>query len=129
MKTLQYGPCGLYCGACGATDCGGCQSNDIDRTVEQCKFRRCSKEKNLEFCCFCSEYPCAELNKFMNDEWPHHWTMETNLECIKKHGKQEWLKVQNREWSCTSCGAEVKWYQKECSCGQVFNAWDLPPNQ
>jgi len=96
MKTLQYGPCGLYCGACGATDCGGCQSNDIDRTVEQCKFRRCSKEKNLEFCCFCSEYPCAELNKFMNDEWPHHWTMETNLECIKKHGKQEWLKVQNR---------------------------------
>ena len=29
MKDSQYGPCGLYCGACGATDCGGCQSSNV----------------------------------------------------------------------------------------------------
>ena len=126
MKESQYGPCGLYCGACGATDCGGCQSNIIDDSVEQCKFRQCSKDKELEFCCFCSEYPCAELQKFMNDEWPHHWTMKSNLAYIKQNGKDSWLQAQKKEWSCERCGAETKWYQKKCSCGQGLEAWDVP---
>lgn len=126
MKESQYGPCGIYCGACGATDCGGCQSNIIDDSVEQCKFRRCSKDKELEFCCFCSEYPCSELHKFMNDKWPHHGTMGPNLAYIKQNGKDNWLQAQKKEWSCKSCGAEIKWYQKKCSCGQGLEAWDLP---
>jgi len=126
MKKSRYGPCGLYCGACGATDCGGCQSDLIDEYVEQCAFRRCAKDKGLEFCCFCSQYPCAEINEFMNDEWPHHWTMEPNLEFIKEHGKREWLQAQAREWRCKSCGLEVMWYQKECTCGRELDAWDAP---
>ena len=83
MKKSQYGACGLYCGACGATDCGGCRSDRVDETVEKCKFRRCSRERNVEFCGFCGEYPCKELSAFMHDEWPHHGTMEPNLEYIK----------------------------------------------
>ena len=43
-----------------------------------------------------------ELSTFMHDEWPHHWTMEPNLEYIKKHGKQEWLATQEKQWSCKS---------------------------
>jgi hypothetical protein len=27
----------------------------------------------------------------MHDEWPHHWTVEPNLEYIRAHGKQKWL--------------------------------------
>ena len=126
MKKSQYGPCGLYCGACGATDCGGCLSEFINGYVQQCKFRCCSQEKELEFCCYCNEFPCAELHGFMNDEWPHHWTIASNLEFIKKHGKQAWLLVQEKEWSCKSCGAEVKWYQNLCSCGQELDAWYVP---
>jgi hypothetical protein len=52
--------------------------------------------------------------------------MKPNLEFIKEHGKQEWLQVPENEWRCRSCGNEVKWYQKECSCGQKLDAWDLP---
>ena len=126
IKESQYGPCGLYCGACGATDCGGCQSNIIDDSVEHCKFRRCSKDKGLEFCCFCSEYPCAELHTFMNDKWPHHGTMGPNLAYIKQNGKDNWLQAQKSEWSCQNCGAEIKWYQQRCSCGQRLKAWDVP---
>jgi hypothetical protein len=126
MKESKHGPCGLYCGACGAEDCGGCQSTGIDESIEQCKFRRCTKEKDLEFCCFCDEYPCTDLHKFMNDEWPHHWTIKTNLKSIKKDDKKKWLESQKKEWTCKSCGAEIMWYQKKCSCGQVLNAWDVP---
>ena len=126
MKESLYGPCGIFCGACGATDCGGCHSDLIDEYILKCKFRQCSKEKNIEFCCFCNEYPCTELHTFMNDEWPHHWTMQPNLEYIKENGRDEWLKLKKQEWSCKNCGAEIKWYQKECDCGQKLDAWDLP---
>jgi len=127
MKQSRYGPCGIYCGACGATDCDGCQSEPpADDSVGKCKFRGCSKEKGIEFCCFCDEYPCRELRDFMNDQWPHHWTMEPNLEYIKKHGKEKWLQAQKKEWSCPDCGAATFWYQKACSCGQPLEAWDPP---
>ncbi len=126
MKESQYGPCGLYCGACGATNCDGCRSERIDDTIRRCRFRRCSKEKNIEFCCFCDDYPCRQLDGFMHDQWPHHGTMEPNLEYVRKHGKAEWLQAQEREWSCRDCGAQTFWYQKSCRCGRQLDAWDLP---
>jgi len=126
MKKSQYGPCGLYCGACGATDCGGCRSDRVDETVTQCKFRRCAREKTVEFCCFCGEYPCKELSTFMHDQWPHHWTMEPNLEYIRANGRQAWLAAQEEQWSCPNCGAQTFWFQKSCACGQTLEAWDLP---
>ncbi len=126
MKKFPYGPCGIFCGACGAPDCGGCLSDFIDESIEQCKFRKCTAEKKIEFCCACDEYPCPELHKFMNDEWPHHWTMAPNLEFIAKNGKDVWLRAQRAEWTCGDCGAEIKWYQETCPCGRKLDAWDLP---
>ena len=126
MKELQYGPCGIYCGACGANDCGGCFSDLIDDYVRKCKFRTCTMEKKIDFCCYCDEYPCKELDEFMNDKWPHHWTMEPNLEYIKKNGFKKWLESQRKEWKCEMCGVEIKWYQKECKCGLQLDAWDVP---
>ncbi len=127
MKKSQFGPCGLYCGACGATDCDGCLSENGDDWVKQCTFRRCSRERNLDSCCFCNDFPCEALDNFMNDKWPHHWTMETNLQFIKKNGIAQWLLAQEQEWSCKSCGAHINWYQKSCCCGQRLEAWKLPP--
>jgi hypothetical protein len=126
MKQSNYGPCGLYCGACGAEDCDGCLSDNVDDWVKGCKFRQCSKDQNIDFCCFCNDYPCTELQEFMNDKWPHHWTMEPNLEYIKKNGVEKWLLAQQKEWACNNCGAEINWYQKICNCGQPLEAWELP---
>ena len=123
MKQSNYGPCGLYCGACGAGDCDGCLS-DSGGGVEGCKFRQCTKSKSIDFCCFCDDFPCKELLEFMNDEWEHHWTMEPNLMYIKNNGKEKWLQAQKQEWSCKSCGAETRWHQKRCKCGQQLEAWD-----
>jgi len=33
MKSMKCGPCGLFCGACGATDCDGCLSDNTDDWV------------------------------------------------------------------------------------------------
>lgn len=126
MKDRFCGPCGLFCGACGADDCSGCQSEHIDTYVLKCKFRSCAKERGLEFCCDCDDYPCEDLAKFMHDEWPHHWTMESNLSRIKIIGKENWLKAMRAEWTCKNCGKEIMWYQKTCECGNELVAWKLP---
>jgi len=49
MKKSQCGPCGIFCGVCGATDCDRCLSNNIDEYVAKCTFRKCTREKNIEF--------------------------------------------------------------------------------
>ncbi len=126
IKSSFYAPCGLYCGACGATDCGGCLSEIIDESIVTCTFRRCTTEKKLEFCCFCDDFPCKELNYWMHDEWPHHWSAKSNLKFIRKYGKEKWLEVQKEEWRCDSCGEPTKWYLQECACGLKLNAWELP---
>ena len=126
MKTGQFGPCGLYCGACGAEDCNGCRSDLIDDHVRGCTFRTCAKARGIEACCYCTDYPCTQLAEFMNDKWPHHWTMAPNLEFIRAHSIQTWLGQQARDWSCSSCGAPKLWYQKNCICGKDLGAWELP---
>ena len=126
MKQSQYGPCGIFCEACGAEDCDGCRSTDVDEYVANCTFRTCAREKTLEFCCFCEDYPCKELDAFMHDEWPHHWTMEPNLAFIREHGVDEWLSRQRREWTCEICGRRILWYQKQCACGNKLDAWRPP---
>ena len=126
MKTSLFGPCGLFCGACGATDCKGCLSDDAPDDTVQCRFRQCALKRHIDFCSFCKDYPCKELREFMNDEWPHHWTMEPNLQNIKKNGVETWLKAQTREWSCSRCGANIYWYQKACECGHQLDAWAVP---
>jgi len=126
MKQSQYGPCGLYCGACGAQDCDGCRSSRTDDYVKGCRFRKCAADKHVDFCCSCGDYPCPPLHEFMTDKWPHHWTMKPNLEFIKENGPEKWLEAQKEEWMCRSCGAEIKWYQKVCACGRDLGGWDLP---
>lgn len=82
--------------------------------------------KKIASCCFCRDYPCKALHEFMNDQWPHHWTMAPNLEYITKNGVEKWLLAQQQEWSCKSCAAAICWYQKQCECGQQLEAWELP---
>lgn len=112
MKQSNYGHCGLYCGACGTDDCDGCLSDSVNEYVVGCKLRQCTKSRNIDFCCFCDDFPCKEFHEFMNYKWSHHWTIKPNLEYIQNNGKEKWLRAQMQEWSCTSCGAEIKWYQK-----------------
>jgi len=126
MKPSQYGPCGLFCGACGATDCDGCQSDRIDDSIRQCKFRRCSADRGLDSCARCPDGPCQELLAFMSDQWPHHWTMQPNLEYIRRHGIAQWLRVQEQQWTCSGCGAGRHWYKRKCECGQDLDGFEPP---
>ena len=86
--------------------------------------RACAREKGLEFCSECPDYPCETLSSFRNDAAPHHSTIFKNLERIKEIGPEEWLEEQKRRWSCPECGTRFGWYSEKCSdCGaESYNA-------
>lgn len=50
------------------TDCDGCSANGrlFSGTLE-CNVRKCSREKGLDTCGHCEEYPCDKLLPMMQD--------------------------------------------------------------
>lgn len=55
MTGIKIGTCGLACGKCPVFKkgkCPGCQPNDF------CPLPKCAKEKGVELCFDCKEFPC-----------------------------------------------------------------------
>jgi len=46
--------------------CDGCKSNSqrVCKYVNQCQIRRCCRNKKLDNCAFCEQYPCSDLKEF-----------------------------------------------------------------
>jgi hypothetical protein len=52
------------------TDCDGCRCED-DRLLaasRNCQVRKCGRQKGVENCAHCNEYPCEELEKLSAEE-------------------------------------------------------------
>jgi len=136
--------CGLYCGACsilkayqsGIKDpfacmfsdelgmelkCHGCKTDDLFGNCARCIIRPCAKEKGVEHCIDCTEYPCQILKTmgFAVDKLPH-WSMAAaNVETIKNKGAERWLEEQAAQWKCPDCQTDYTWYGTHCSnCGK-----------
>lgn len=45
-------------------NCSGGKSEDVFELCKGCPFKKCCKEKNLESCSKCSEYPCQDLSEY-----------------------------------------------------------------
>jgi hypothetical protein len=141
--------CGLNCGACpvgranesGDTDllakmaedwgrnagdliCEGCKAEITADFCSRCGMRLCAREKGLEFCIECSDYPCWVLSAFRNDDAPHHSMVLRNLEQIRNLGVEGWLEAQAARWSCPVCGKRFGWYDETCEgCGgKLYNS-------
>jgi hypothetical protein len=52
------------------TDCDGCkaQGERLYSGCQTCQIRKCARQKRLENCAYCSEYPCDKLSKFFDSE-------------------------------------------------------------
>lgn len=132
--------CGLYCGACEvlrankenrveavAKDwgmkpedliCHGCKSELNCSSCKDCEIKNCAREKGVEFCFDCADYPCKFLLDLQKDEGPHHAVILDNLDRIKESGRDKWLEEQKERWSCKACGSPTGWYDKTCrKCG------------
>lgn len=115
MSTLEkkyptIGVCGLDCGLCpryyteGPSRCPGCAGPDFFDKHPSCSFITCGvKKRNLEACGQCPDFPCS---KFKSEEeyqrvkesssYPPSRKIMPNLNAIKEHGIEEFVKQQRR---------------------------------
>ncbi len=141
--------CGLNCGACPVglaseqgdherisrmaeewgripeeLNCNGCKTDLTAVFCTDCRMRLCAREKELEFCFECDDFPCSIINEFSNDDAPHHSVVLKNLELIREMGVKAWLKAEAKRWSCPGCGRLFHWYTETCDeCGnRLYNA-------
>ncbi|HOP27257.1 MAG TPA: DUF3795 domain-containing protein [Candidatus Sabulitectum sp.] len=142
-RELRYDSyCGLNCGACmvgianemGKGDvldgyagnwkiprekleCSGCKGDVTAGFCENCEMRLCAREKGIEFCFQCGEFPCKTITGFRNDDACHHSAVFSNLKKIREAGLEAWLASERKRWSCPECGERFGWYSERCSCG------------
>ncbi len=140
MKERFDAYCGLYCGACpimvanikgeveekaakwemDAKDivCRGCKTEVNAVYCTDCVMRLCARDRDLDFCVECEDYPCNSFETFQRDRFPHHTLIPENLAAICGSGVETWLEEQKKRWSCAACGEPHTWYEEECAkCG------------
>lgn len=61
MDEKLLGKCGFYCGACPTYIKGGCRGCEEEHTSGDCFTRDCVKEKKLNFCGECKNFPCDTI--------------------------------------------------------------------
>ena len=115
-QTALPAPCGIHCGMCPLykalsdeklrdtlsqrmnlppekAQCEGCRAVDGNCPVigEQCATYACAKEKDVEFCSDCSEFPCSKLLPCTDraESLPHNLKVYS-LTLRKLKGEQTW---------------------------------------
>lgn len=133
--------CGLFCAACTlfmATrkdsgwleamaarfdrpmedlQCDGCRAERRGFYCRECKMSACTREKGIDFCNECGEYPCEDLKTFQA-AMPHRMELWENLARIGEVGYEKWFEEKIPHYSCPECGNLNPPYAISCrQCG------------
>ena len=73
-------------------ECGSCVTCKDETGNLECKVRDCAKEKNLTFCAFCDDYPCARLDVYF-DTYP---LLAQDNALLREKGVEEWIALQEK---------------------------------
>jgi hypothetical protein len=127
----ELAPCGVFCGACSSFNktCLGCssESRNQKRTSKWgCKIRKCCYEdKKIDYCGYCTLFPCDELNRKLIDSHPgdskfkYRHEIPENMKKLRELGFNGYLKYQKKRWACPTCGGTVMFHRYKCGeCGK-----------
>ncbi|MFZ4462715.1 MAG: DUF3795 domain-containing protein [Bacteroidales bacterium] len=131
--------CGLYCGACGIylatqendsekilqyavvlhqsfeeTLCDGCGATRKSlHCFKICIFIQCKREKGVDFCVDCEEFPCHALSEFKS-KMPHRIEIIDSQNRMKEIGLENWLHEMKNYFSCPRCKTTNSAYHLTC---------------
>ena len=99
-------------------ECQGCRSEKRSYFCKnECKMVDCAKEKGIDFCVECDEYPCHELRIF-KELRPHRIELWENQKRIKEVGYAQWYEEMIEHYACPQCRTLNSAYDLKCrSCG------------
>lgn len=120
-------PCGMNCALCIAFQrekrkCPGCLFNSKDKNAScvRCRIKNCPrlKNKSRRFCFDCEIFPCTRVQHLdKRYRGKYHMSMLANLKMIEKKGMPTFLKDQDKQWQCKTCGGMICCHNGLClSC-------------
>lgn len=123
IETTMFAPCGMNCLVCykhcyHKKPCAGCLNGDNGKPehCRKCKIKDCVKEKEFSHCFECTEYPCKQiisLEKSYNSRY--NASLVKNSSTAKEIGLVEFMKFQQKEYTCSVCGGIISIHDAECS--------------
>ena len=130
-------PCGLYCGVCGifvATrdnnekfkerlapvygakgedlNCDGCLSQRVFGYCQVCPIKSCCKEKKIEGCHQCNDFPCQFIDTF-----PIPVGKKVILRSVprwREIGTEKWIEEEESRYVCPHCNYPLFRGAKTC---------------
>ena len=83
--------------------CEGCRGPLNAHWSEDCKMMLCAKNKKVQYCFQCGEFPCSILNAFASDGAAHHKKTVESLHRMKQIGVDAWIAEQEKNGKCSFC--------------------------
>ena len=129
IKRDLIAPCGMNCGICSGyllrkVRCPGCRGSDEDKVqwCVTCIIYTCD-EREGKYCFQCDVYPCKRLKQLdKRYSTKYHMSMLENLENIREHGINEFVRNEKVRWACPECGGMICCHKGYCvDCGE--EAW------
>ena len=84
-------------------DCEGCSGPLDAHWSEDCKIMVCAREKSVQYCFQCKDFPCSILNAFSSDGNSNHRKTVENLDKMKQSGVDVWIAKQEKNGKCSFC--------------------------
>ena len=122
MQEMLIAPCGMNCSLCisyqfrdkdlnrkgfNKTYCPGCipRGENCMHMGHKCELLA---KGSIRFCLECGNYPCKAL-KYLDKRYrtKYHMSMIENLEFIKEHGMEGFLKKEEEKWRCKECNGSI----------------------
>lgn len=121
-----FAPCGVNCFFCSAhlrtkKPCQGCMTNNENKTArsKNCHRKNCAKNKNLDLCVECDEFPCKSIKR-LDKSYRERYDISLieNSKTIKDKGPDYFFEQEINRWCCPICNGAVDMHYKTCSeCG------------
>lgn len=123
IETIMFAPCGMNCKVCYKhcyvkKPCDGCFKgyNGKPEHCRKCKIKDCTKQKSVNYCYECSEYPCKQvkdLEKSYNIRYKT--SLIENSRFVKENGLYAFMEQQKEIYTCHICGGIISIHDRECS--------------
>jgi hypothetical protein len=83
--------------------CEGCMGDSERHWSPDCGMMTCAKERELEHCFECGEFPCSRNEEFSADGTPHHRRTIENSKRMRQMGLKAWKQEQMKKGKIVFC--------------------------
>lgn len=123
MEPVMFAPCGMNCTVCykhcsHKKPCMGCLNSDQGKPehCRKCRIKDCIKEKGMNYCYECSEYPCRWIKALEKSyKTRYHASLLENSRVVKASGLTFFMQKQKENYTCPVCGGIISIHDSECS--------------